>query len=415
MDLAVSPWMIRIASVSTVYPVEPIPSPASVDAPTASAPVDRFEASAALLALPDPNTVLDRYEPTGLSPHHARRQGLGGSGVEASRALAEADRARLLSHRGLIERVAADFDLPPALFAALISRESRAGLLLDSEGRGDRGNAFGVAQVDRRFHVQRTEGGPWGEAHLRQAAGILDGYKAQVEARHPSWQEEQQLRGALVAYNSGISNVQSIERMDIGTTGDDFSADVWARALALRADFRGAVELPRWPPPGLEGAAALGTALARPDGALRPNDEGPAVLELQRRLSMAGGGLTGQLGPTTRGYLEAFQRSAGLEPTGIANRESLERLLARDRSWVPAPPLAEVEAGEAVLSERMSGEAVAALQEALATFAGEPVEVDGWFGKGTRAAVEAVQRRAGLPVTGVVDPDTRTAICQIHE
>jgi len=35
---------------------------------------------------------------------------------------------------------------------------------------------------------------------------------------------------AVAAYNSGVSNVQTIERMDIGVTDDDYGSDVIARA-----------------------------------------------------------------------------------------------------------------------------------------------------------------------------------------
>ncbi len=36
--------------------------------------------------------------------------------------------------------------------------------------------------------------------------------------------------GGISAYNAGAKNVQTYERMDIGTTGDDYANDVVARA-----------------------------------------------------------------------------------------------------------------------------------------------------------------------------------------
>ena len=38
------------------------------------------------------------------------------------------------------------------------------------------------------------------------------------------------MQGGVAAYNFGVSNVQSIGGMDIGTTGNDYSNDVVARA-----------------------------------------------------------------------------------------------------------------------------------------------------------------------------------------
>jgi hypothetical protein len=54
-------------------------------------------------------------------------------------------------------------------------------------------------------------------------------FRQQVQKKHPSWPDEDVLKGALVAYNSGLRNVQTIARMDSGTTGNDYGADVMAR------------------------------------------------------------------------------------------------------------------------------------------------------------------------------------------
>ena len=65
---------------------------------------------------------------------------------------------------------------------------------------------------------------------MAQCAEILTQYLADVEAKHPDWPDKYILKGALVAYNSGVKNVQSIEGMDRGTTGNDYGADTAARA-----------------------------------------------------------------------------------------------------------------------------------------------------------------------------------------
>ena len=64
----------------------------------------------------------------------------------------------------------------------------------------------------------------------------------------------------------------------------------------------------------------------------------------------------------------------------------------------------EIRAGGLPLSFGYEGDMVAALQK------GVGVESDGIFGPITESAVKAFQRRAGLPVTGVVDPATWQAL-----
>ena len=64
----------------------------------------------------------------------------------------------------------------------------------------------------------------------------------------------------------------------------------------------------------------------------------------------------------------------------------------------------EIRAGGLPLSYGYEGDLVAALQKGLG------VESDGIFGPITEGAVKAFQRRAGLPVSGVVDPTTWQAL-----
>jgi hypothetical protein len=145
--------------------------------------------------------------------------------------MAETDLPRVRAIAGVLQEVAVAFDVPAALIAALASRESRCGAVLDAQGFGDQGNAFGILQVDRRFHALRgVDEGPGSRAHLEQAVGILVNFRNQVQARHPDWEDEFVLKGAAVAYNSGVGNVQTKAGMDQGTTGDDYGSDVIARA-----------------------------------------------------------------------------------------------------------------------------------------------------------------------------------------
>jgi len=178
----------------------------------------------------DANAVLFDYNPTGASARTAAQDNLGVVGVAASEALAATDYDRVNQYRDVFEEIAARHDVPPALLAAIASRESRGGAVLDANGRGDRGNAFGIMQVDQRFHTIQGEPDPASEAHIEQAAEILADFLTGVERNHPDWAPERQLQGAVTAYNSGLGNVQTLAGMDNGTTGNDYSNDTWARA-----------------------------------------------------------------------------------------------------------------------------------------------------------------------------------------
>ncbi|HAC66244.1 MAG TPA: hypothetical protein DCF68_22590 [Cyanothece sp. UBA12306] len=150
-------------------------------------------------------------------------------GVPASFQLAMNDQARIIKIKENLEKVAKKYNLPPALLAAIASRESRGGAILNQDGLADYGNAFGIMQLDRRYHKVNIEDGPTGQAHIEQATGILANYLRQIKRKFPELSPAKQLQGAVVAYNSGVGNVQ-LPISDEGTTGDDYSNDVWARA-----------------------------------------------------------------------------------------------------------------------------------------------------------------------------------------
>ncbi|MEL7224404.1 MAG: hypothetical protein AAGL17_05975 [Cyanobacteria bacterium J06576_12] len=93
--------------------------------------------------------ALLQAKPAGASSRTASQDGLNDGGVEASHKMARNDWPRI---KPLIDRfcIAGEkFEIPPALLAAIASRESRCGntsLLVN--GWGDHGNAFGIMQVD---------------------------------------------------------------------------------------------------------------------------------------------------------------------------------------------------------------------------------------------------------------------------
>lgn len=191
------------------------------------------------VAAPTPNDILFAHETKGASRTTAKGQGVGGSGVAASEAMAEQDRTRLDAMGPIFLEVAAKYNLPPALLAAIASRETRAGKQLDKNGYSIwDGAGFGVMQVDKGSHTPK--GSAKGKEHITQAASILAGYRDQVAKKFPDWTPDQVLQGAVYAYNAGPSRVKSFEGLDKVSPGKDYSSDAWARARYLAPSFGGA-------------------------------------------------------------------------------------------------------------------------------------------------------------------------------
>ncbi|NXJ10895.1 LYG protein, partial [Odontophorus gujanensis] len=170
---------------------------------------------------------VNRIDTTGASCKTAKPEGLNYCGVPASRKIAERDLGSMNRYKVLIKKVGEALCIEPAVIAGIISRESHAGKILKN-GWGDNGNGFGLMQVDRRYH--KPEGTWNGETHIRQGTKILINMIKIIQSKFPRWTRDQQLKGGISAYNAGTGNVRSYERMDIGTTHDDYANDVVARA-----------------------------------------------------------------------------------------------------------------------------------------------------------------------------------------
>ncbi|XP_048400845.1 lysozyme g-like 1 [Stegostoma tigrinum] len=174
---------------------------------------------------------ITKVDTTGASEKTARQDKLTVEGVAASHKMMSMDLGRVNNYKTLIKKVACANQIDPAIIGAIISRESRGGNALKS-GWGDNGNAFGLMQVDKNWH---NVVGEWNsEAHLQQGTEILINMIKEIANKFPSWTKEQQLKGGISAYNAGTKNVQTYDRMDIGTTGDDYANDVTARAQWLK-------------------------------------------------------------------------------------------------------------------------------------------------------------------------------------
>ncbi|NXY74489.1 LYG protein, partial [Glareola pratincola] len=170
---------------------------------------------------------VNRIKTPGASCKTAKPEGLSYCGVKASQKIAELDLKAMNQYKTLIKKVGEKLCVEPAVIAGIISRESHAGKVLKG-GWGDNGNGFGLMQVDKRSHKPV---GTWNsEAHLMQGTNILISMIKTIKKKFPSWTKDQQLKGGISAYNAGTGNVRSYDKMDIGTTHDDYSNDVVARA-----------------------------------------------------------------------------------------------------------------------------------------------------------------------------------------
>ncbi|HLL01725.1 MAG TPA: peptidoglycan-binding protein [Myxococcaceae bacterium] len=352
------------------------------------------------------NDILNRYQPSGASAATASQDRLP-AGVAASHRMADADRARLLPYKEEFAIAAQRYGVPPAVLAAIASRESRGGAALDRNGLGDNGNGFGLMQVDKRYHT--PAGGPYSQGHINQAASILSDYLGQVRANHPSWPPEQQMRGAITAYNSGVSNVRTIEGMDRGTTGNDYSNDVWARAMRLSNDFGGQVSGPgpvgpNPTPVTWTQAPSMFDVRTVPETFLKQGQEGAAVQQLQKLLGMPASAQDGKFGASTQQAVRAFQQANGLTPpagkegwVGKTTLEYLEKAAFPENPstvYTPAPTLEQLRTvPETFLKQGMEGEAVRQLQGLLGL---EGTAATGRFDERTQQAVLDFQKAKGL-------------------
>ena len=152
--------------------------------------------------------------------------------------------------------------------------------------------------------------------------------------------------------------------------------------------------------------------MATPDGARQPKglplrraDQGDAVSDLQRRLSLIGYSTEGdaqEFGTITEAALRRFQSDRGLVVDGICGPQSWNALVEADNRL-----------GERLLyyrSPMMRGDDIAELQQRLGRLGFDPQWVDGILGPRTDTAIRQFQRNVGLPDDGVVGRDTVEAL-----
>lgn len=290
--------------------------------------------SEAAAAGEDPNAILARCPTTGASELTSRPERLSFAGVRASRTLAETDARHVLPFMSKFDEAARPHGLPPALLAAIASRETHGGTILAKDGTGDHGHGFGLMQVDNRSGAPTVrEGGPFGQPHINQATGILADKLNAVRRQFPTLTPEQQLVTAASRYNGGKG--RPFPDSDLGTTHGDYGNDVIARAQFYAERWHGAVPptLAAPPPVVLDAAKGFTPAPTLEEvqagtAVLRVGHQGPAVRSVQELLGNVG--LDGKFGDETHDAIVAFQAAHDIKPPagseGAVDKATLEIL-----------------------------------------------------------------------------------------
>ena len=159
-----------------------------------------------------------------------------------------------------------------------------------------------------------------------------------------------------------------------------------------------------------------------PSRTLRKGYTGDDVKSVQSRLQELGyytGSVDGDYGSGTTAAVTAFQQSSGLKADGIAGKATLNAIYAAlnggssggSSSGSSSSPdnygKTASSNGYTTITTGSSSSNVTALQSALQATGYYSGSVDGSYGSGTEAAVEAYQRAAGLRVTGMAGPTTQ--------
>jgi spore coat assembly protein SafA len=396
----------QIKNPDLIYPGEKISIPESGGAETA-APGDSGSTARSELTTNDQaraaqvrsavagssggNDILSSISANGASARTAGQDGLSG-GVSSSRTMANTDASRVLKYKDAFNAAGAKYGLPPALLAAIASRESRGGAALDRNGRGDGGNGYGLMQVDVGTRPN-PKGGPYSAEHIDEAASILKEKLDAAKARYPNASEADQLKLATAKYNGGSG---TISNPDKGTTGGDYSNDVIARAQTYAANW-GAT-------PGSTGGGTPSTG-GVPAAGLAKGSAGSGVQSLQNQLVKLGHASAadmatgpGTFGPRTEAAVKSFQAANGLAQTGKFDETTRTAMV-------------NINSG---IKRGDSGKQVEALQDKLVAggfMTSAQVNTGrGTFGPQTEAALKAFQKANNISQTGQLGPTTYAAL-----
>ena len=235
-------------------------------------------------------------------------------------------------------------------------------------------------QVDIRSHPN-PKGKFNSREHIEQAAAILKGCLEEVRALHPTWPQVQKLRGAVAAYNFGSDDVRTISGMDQGTTGNDYSNDVWARARFLAPQFGGGEGA------NTDSALAQGSSAGTAVGVLpwATGQQGPLrspiILDLQNLL-------------IRHGYMTQAQMETGPGILGSKTRAAVAKLF---EDYDQAKKAATAATGESVSSSSSSSGASQGASVPQVNTGGS------WMDPDNRG--KAYSSRDGVPVYNQGDSD----------
>lgn len=132
------------------------------------------------------------------------------------------------------------------------------------------------------------------------------------------------------------------------------------------------------------------------------------VQSILRNLNFYTGEVDGLFGPNTRKAIETYQAKIGMAVTGTVDEALLVQLGASPKTSgilpSPAPREAIVQtASTGTQASREPDRTLMRIQAGLRAFGNESIEIDGYMGAQTRAAIEEFQSLFGLPRTG--EPD----------
>nr|AFQ35958.1 goose-type lysozyme 1 [Mytilus galloprovincialis] len=171
--------------------------------------------------------------PKGMAPKYG--------GMAASHLAIDRDITEMDKRKSCYLKAAANNCIHPAVIAGIASRESRAGkMLYSTNGWGDHHHAYGIMQCDVRvdplhpYNKNCTSFLWYSCDHINAMTKyVLVPYIEAVKQKLPSWSDAQALQGGVAAYNFGVRNVRTWDKLDIGTTHNDYSNDVIAQAQWL--------------------------------------------------------------------------------------------------------------------------------------------------------------------------------------
>lgn len=167
-------------------------------------------------------------------------------------------------------------------------------------------------------------------------------------------------------------------------------------------------------------AAKAKKAVASTGSKLQVGSEGEAVKTLQQRLKELGyltGSADGKYGEATKAAVIAFQKNNGLTVDGVAGSGTQNKLYSSSAKKAGSAANSNVttsdnitSTGYVTLREGDKSDAVEKLQRTLKNLGFYTGSVDGSYGAGTKAAVEAYQKANKLRADGVAGPQTQRAI-----